>query len=356
MLQTGVAIDFSAGTMTVGGGAPVSFTPSSFLSTLNSQLGGAATASFANGALSISAAGSGSGVVIVDDATTPAAKAGQGFSQFFGLNDLVSGAPDYDTGLTAASASGYPAGQSISFNLAGADGSTLKTVTVQTPSGGAMSDLLGALNSPTTGVGLYGAFQLDAKGELAFTPTGGSGVSLSVTRDQTANTATGASMTALFGLDPAARNAAVAGLGVRSDIVANSSRLQTSAVDLTAAAGMPVLASGDTSAADAFATAGQASVAFDAAGGAAASTSTLSGYASNLGGAIATKASNADTAATNASSIATETASRLSSAEGVNVDQEMISLTTYQQAYSASARLISATQDMFTALMGISTS
>ena len=163
-------------------------------------------------------------------------------------------------------------------------------------------------------------------------------------------------MTALFGLDPAARNAAIAGLGVRSDIVANSSRLQTSAIDLTAKAGTPVLASGDTSAADAFATAGQASVAFDAAGGAAASTSTLSGYASNLGGAIATKASNADTAATNASSIATETASRLSSAEGVNVDQEMISLTTYQQAYSASARLISATQDMFTALMGISTS
>ena len=148
VLQTGVAIDFSAGTMTVGGGAPVSFTPSSFLSTLNSQLGGAATASFSNGALSISAAGGGSGVVIADDAATPAAKAGQGFSQFFGLNDLVSGAPDYDTGLTVASASGYPAGQSISFNLAGADGSALKTVTVQTPSGGAMSDLLGALNSP----------------------------------------------------------------------------------------------------------------------------------------------------------------------------------------------------------------
>jgi flagellar hook-associated protein 1 FlgK len=40
----------------------------------------------------------------------------------------------------------------------------------------------------------------------------------------------------------------------------------------------------------------------------------------------------------------------------VNIDQEMISLTTYQQAYSASARLIQAAQDMFTALMGISIS
>ena len=71
---------------------------------------------------------------------------------------------------------------------------------------------------------------------------------------------------------------------------------------------------------------------------------------------MAQKASAADTAATSASAGATEAQSRLSSAEGVNVDQEMISLTTYQQAYSASARLISATQAMFTALMGITTS
>ena len=31
----------------------------------------------------------------------------------------------------------------------------------------------------------------------------------------------------------------------------------------------------------------------------------------------------------------------------------MISLTTYQQAYNASARLVQATSDMFTALMNI---
>ena len=42
VLQTGVAVDFSAGTITVNGGSPVSFTPASFLSTLNGQLGGAA--------------------------------------------------------------------------------------------------------------------------------------------------------------------------------------------------------------------------------------------------------------------------------------------------------------------------
>ena len=356
VLQSSVAIDFSAGTMTTNGGAAVSFTPSSFLSTLNSQLGGSATASFSNGALSISAASASNGVVVADDATAPSSKAGQTFSDFFGLNDLVSSsAPtDYDTGLTASSASGYPAGQSISFRLTGADGSTLKDVTVQTPAGSTMADLMGALNSPTSGVGLYGAFQLDTHGELSFTATGGSGVGLSVQSDTTANTATRTSISQLFGIGSAARTAAAGTYGVRSDIATNPGLLQTSAVTLGGASGTSVLASGDTSGADAFATAGQTSVAFDAAGEAAATTTTLSGYASNLSGDIATKAAAAATAATSAASVATETQSRLSSAEGVNVDQEMISLTTYQQAYSASARLVQATSDMFTALMNIS--
>ena len=352
VLQSSVAIDFTAGTITPSGGAAVGFTPTTFLSTLNTALGGAATASFSNGALSISAAGSSNGVVVADGAT-PSSKAGQTFSDFFGLNDLVtSSAPtDYDTGLTTSDASGYPAGQPITLALTGADGSTLKDITVQTPAGGTVGDLINALNSPTTGVGLYGAFQLSSDGELSFTATGGSGVSLSVKSDSTANTATGTSVSQLFGLDPRIRNAALGGLSVRSDIAANPSRLQTSAVTLGAAAGTSVLAAGDSSAADAFASAGQRSLSFDAAGSLAATTSTLANYASSVSGAIANQASDADTAATNAAAVATETSTRLSSAEGVNVDQEMISLTTYQQAYSASARLIQAAQSMFTALL-----
>ena len=39
------------------------------------------------------------------------------------------------------------------------------------------------------------------------------------------------------------------------------------------------------------------------------------------------------------------------SVEGVNLDQELVNLTTYQQAFSASARLVTATQDMFSALL-----
>ena len=353
--QVKIAFNGAGGVITAGSGAPVSFTPSSFLSTLNTALGSNGSASFANGALSISAGG-GNGVVVSDDASSPSVKAGQGFSAFFGLNDIVQSplATNYDTGLTTASASGFPAGQSVTFRLSGADGSTLKDVTVTTPAGGTVGDLLSSLNSGSSGVGAYGAFQLDANGELAFQPTGGSGASLSVVSDATADTGAGTSLTELFGIGDAQRIAAAGTYAIRPDIAANPALIPTSAVDLTAAQGAPIISPGDASGADALAQAGQSSVAFDAAGGLAATTTSLSNYASNLSGALAAKSSAAATASTDAGSVATEAQSRLSGAEGVNIDAELVSLTTYQQAYNASARLIQAAKEMFDTLLSMS--
>ena len=52
--------------------------------------------------------------------------------------------------------------------------------------------------------------------------------------------------------------------------------------------------------------------------------------------------------------MASEAQTRLSGAEGVNLDSELVSLTTYQQSYNASARLIQAAQDMFNTLLSMS--
>ena len=64
-------------------------------------------------------------------------------------------------------------------------------------------------------------------------------------------------------------------------------------------------------------------------------------------------ATSADSANTNAAAVQTEADARRPSTEGVNMDQELINLTTYQQAYSASARLVTATTAMFTALQNM---
>src|SRR5580698_2488125 len=121
-LQQQVAIDFTADTMSVNNGPATSFTPANFLTSLNTALGGTATASFSNGALSLSATTTGQGVAVQDDATTPAQDGGQGFSQFFGLNNLISSneITNYNTGLKATDANGFTPGGTISFQLANA--------------------------------------------------------------------------------------------------------------------------------------------------------------------------------------------------------------------------------------------
>jgi hypothetical protein len=129
-------------------------------------MGGTGTASYVNGALSISAAAAGNGVAIADSATTPSKSAnGEGFSQYFGLNNLIesSGVTNYQTGLTASDPSGFAAGQTLTLRLSDASGSQITDVTVTTP-GGTVQNLINALNAPQSGVGLYGSFSLDSSG------------------------------------------------------------------------------------------------------------------------------------------------------------------------------------------------
>jgi flagellar hook-associated protein 1 FlgK len=124
-------------------------------------------------------------------------------------------------------------------------------------------------------------------------------------------------------------------------------------LNLGAGAGQAVLQPGDTSGADALGQAGTLLHSFGAAGGLAASTTGLSDYAANIAASIARKASNADAANTQAAAVAGEATSRRSSFEGVNLDDELIKLTTYQQAYSASARMVQAAKDMYDTLIGM---
>ena len=72
-----------------------------------------------------------------------------------------------------------------------------------------------------------------------------------------------------------------------------------------------------------------------------------------MSGSIAQKASGAADRQSAAETVATEATTRRASVEGVNLDEELIKLTTYQQSYNASARLISAVKDMYDVLLGM---
>jgi len=349
-----VAIDFTADTMSVNGGAATAFTPTTFLTSLNAALGGTGTASFANGALSISAATSGSGVAIADDPTTPSSDGGQGFSQFLGLNDLLTSSEitNYNTGLKPTDANGFAPGSTITFQLATPSGALANTITVAVPGAGAptMQDLLNSLNAPVGGVGQYGAFSLDSNGAMTFTPNS-PGSTLSVVSDNTQRGANGPSMSQLFGLGVTQQASRATTFQIRPDIAANPMNMALAQLDLPATPGEPVVAIGDGSGATALAQVANTAANFAAAGDMPAATTSVNQYAAQLGGDLGQKASAADTASTAATAVQTEAQTRLQSVEGVNMDEELVNLTTFQQAYNASARLVQASKDMINTLL-----
>jgi len=349
VIQSSAQIVFSGGTMTING---VAATPATFLATLNGQLGGA-TASFVDGRLSIEAP-AGQGVAIADDAANPSSKAGRGFSHYFGLNDLVTtGRPAlYDTGLTLASQHGFTPGETLKFRFTDASGSRIRDISVAVPAGGTMSDLLATLNDPVSGVGNHGSFSLNGAGELIFTGHGAPPSTMSVVEDATRQVPSGVSMSELFGLS-GARASRAGGFSVRADIVKDPTKLALAQLNLGVAPGTAALSKNDGAGGRLLARADQNATSFSAAGGSAGVSMSLSRYASEMSGEIGGKATIAKNRANNATALYQEASARRSSVEGVNMDEELVLMTTYQQAFNASARLIQAASEMYDTLIGM---
>lgn len=147
-----------------------------------------------------------------------------------------------------------------------------------------------------------------------------------------------------LGLD----NAAV--LQVRSDIVADPERLSRGSLQFDAVTSEYYLSSGDNSVIRRLAARFNEQLTFAAAGGLPTTTTTLSGY----GAAILSLTSSDYNAVTNRltyeKTMAQQLEHRASSQSGVNMDEEMSNLVLYQNAYAASARLVSVIDEMFETL------
>lgn len=351
VVQTRADIVFSGATMTVNGAAA---TPATFLTVLNAQLGGAATASFVDGKLTI-AAGAGNGVAVADDPTSPSSKTGRGFSHYFGLNDLISTDRPalYETGMTAASPHGFTAGEALSLRFVGQSGSKLRDIQVTVPAGGTVGDLITALNDPATGVGRFGAFTLAADGSLSFAASGNPAPTMSVLEDTTVQVPSGVSVTELFGIGGGVRASRADGFSLRADVRQSPAKLALAQLNLSAAVGASALSNGDGRGALLLADAGERTAWFAPAGGSSGGLISVSRYASELSGEIGGKAAAVKNRSDTAAALATEASARQTAYEGVNLDEELVLMTTYQQAFNASARLIQAANDMYDTLLGM---
>jgi flagellar hook-associated protein 1 FlgK len=348
-----VAVDFSAGTLAVDGGAATAFTGTvgGFTAALNAALGGAGSASFTDGALTLSASG-GNGIAVQQDAAAPSDRAGRGFAHTFGLNDLfTSSVPtSFKTGLSGGDAHGFTAGQQVDFALRSASGAITHRFTY-TAAGTTVTDMVAGLNAAA---GTNGSFALAADGSIAFTAAGGASQRLEIEKDTTARGTTGVSLTQLFGIGPRYQMAQGTGLAVSPALLANPGAAPTAQLDLsaTSATGDVVLASADNKGALALQRAG-ANVGFGAAGFATARTTSLADYAASLVAAIGQRSAAAASAAGDAASLKSEVEERAVAQEGVNLDEELANMMVFQQAYNAGARLITTAQKLYDELLGL---
>ena len=365
VLRERLSIDFGAKTITAEAPAAVfSFaadTITAFASALNAALGAATPAggaSFANGALALNV-GAGGGLVVQQDTISPSARAGRGFSHFFGLNDLVSRPTPlfFESGVKGADVHGLAAGGALTYQVRDSAGRYVaaRTVSIAGALANPASDwnaLVGALNTAGTGLGEFGTFSLDAAtGRLAFAANAQYQVDL--VGDSTTRGSTGVSLSALHGLSSASTAGRALEVDVNSLIAAAPGRLAVGRPNLAAALGQRVIEAGDNRGSAALAAARDAVRNFPAAGALSSQTTTFAIYAARLGGEAGRLANDAKRSADGAEAVAAAAADRRGQVEGVNLDDELVRMTTYQNAYAAAARVIQAAKEMLDVLLSI---
>jgi flagellar hook-associated protein 1 len=342
-------IDFGAGQILDDQANITTFANSigDFQTALNAALGADGSATFAAGSLTLSASTLGDGVVVTDDPTTPAARGGRGFSAAFGLNDLVThGSPvNYATGLSGADLHGFTAGQSMTFAVRDTSGSIMRRVDVTIGAGTTIASLRSDIDSALAG---YGQTTLDATGRLSLVSTNGSVGRLDVIEDSTSRGDTNLSFSGLFGAGESLPSQRSRSLTIRSDIQSDPDRLGSAQADLAGAAvGARVLSPGDGRGALAIEAGGSKSRSFATAGSLNSQVTSILDYAARLAGHAGVRAEALDSARAAAQSVRQEVRDRRMSEEGVNLDEELVKMTTYQQAYAAASRMIQAARDLY---------
>ena len=355
-----VDIDFDAGTLSVDGGpaAAIGATVGSLTTAIDTALAGVGSASFANGQLEISADAATNGVATLQDTANPSDRGGRGFAHFFGLNDLVrSGKPAFfETGLTGAEQHGFAGGSTLAFEIKTAGGDKIGSVNIPMVAGQTFNDVVTALNDTTTGLGRYVTFALDGNGELSYTANAGyEQFDVNLTGDNTSRPGSGLAFSEIFGVGLEARAARAESFYVDPDIRSDGGQLALGQLDITGATavGDVVASAGDNRGGTALQAALTGPRSFDAAGSLNKTTASLQDYAARMAGAVGSRAARAESEAGSAAVLRETAAQKRTDVEGVNLDEELASMTRFQQSYNASARMLQAAKEMTDILLNI---
>jgi flagellar hook-associated protein 1 FlgK len=331
-------VDFSA--------LPAGATVNDAVAAINAGLAGSATASFVNGKLSIQANAAGNGIVVAQG--VPASdRAGVGFSQYFGLNDLIQSdqGPLVPPGFASSDAHGFSAGQSAEIVLRDAGGRALTRYTMTGSVGPTIGDLVTELNS--SALGSYGSFALDSRGRMAFSPNGNvSGAAIQVGSDTTDRLGTGRSFTSLMGLSNL--KSGLESSQVRPDIAASAGKLPLAKFNAAATVGQVAIGSGDNRGSTDYVN--RLATAVDLGKDGLVTVDRFSGLVLGHAG---TEASRAQNALADAGARRGDAINRRDSFAGVNIDEELSQMVVLQNSYSAAARVMSTASQMYDTLLAM---
>ncbi len=182
---------------------------------------------------------------------------------------------------------------------------------------------------------------------LQIVQTGGSTLFASANQDTS-----GTSILSDLGLGAAAAGTA-GGIDVRSDLQSNPSKLPTGAVEWNSDTSQYYLSEGDNTTALQMSNAMSANVTMAAAGQIGTGSYTFSSYASASISLVAQASSNTTSQQSTQQTLSDSLNYQYTSQSGVNLDEEVANMTNYQQAYAASARVISTLNAMLSDLLDI---
>ena len=362
-----IEVDFTAGETSINGAAASATTLTTLgdvVTAVNGTLG-ANVLSLAAGVMTFTAPTGATGVSILQntaDANGEAARAGRGFSHFFGMNDLMTADREahFDTGLAATISHNLGAGGTTTIEIRDSTNTVAKTfnltVTNINARGSTFQSVLDELNA-SANLGNFGTFALGTTGDLTFTPTSAfSDYQPVVTSDTTNRGSTGLGLENLFGIGPKFLADAADDVTVVSTIKSDPSKIALARLDTSAAAvagTVPALTAGDATGAVALHNLADTVVSFDAAGNLNATSGTLTSYAALLISDISSQAAFTDLSALDQRALLNELTQRLDNTTGVNMDEELAQLVIFENAYNASARLIAVAQELFDTLLSI---
>jgi flagellar hook-associated protein 1 FlgK len=288
---------------------------------------------------------SGTSLVAINEYTSAVTVGNEtiGLSQFLGLNDLYTQPNNFDTYTTAQQSSSATALANSTLTFTGIFGTTNVAVTA----GDSLATIAASINANAT---------LVAANVTAAVIADGSGYRLQITDSDGDSFFVADSATMISTMDLRARDHGVAAsMAVRADIISDPSRLSRGELSdsATLLVGDAGVTAGGQTVIQRLANLFNTNINFDEVGLLPDSTKSLSDYATAILSLNATQASNAEESLATKRFLHDNLENKSRSISAVNLDEEMANMIILENAYSASARVISTTSELFDELMNL---